>query len=187
MLYIHRYLVDKFPELRSAASTTTSFKLLDVSGETGHVIVHYLYTKKYDSIVAAPGSDALRRSFEVYAAATKFQLDGLRKKVQEAIEAQTSGIDAAEALALLKMTYPLPDSDDVWLRAYTETLANVAYTDVSSFLASDFMAPQNTEAKISVTEMILRAVMARAKERELRAIEVSRQQPKVPCRMFNFK
>lgn len=146
----------------------------DVSGETGHVIVHYLYTEKYDGVESSFGSDALRRSFEVYAAATKYQIPDLREKAQEAIEANTDDLNAAEALAALKHACPLPDPRDVWLHEYTKTLVNAAYADVSSFLASDIMAPENAESTMSITEMILRAVIRSAKERELSLAEVEK-------------
>lgn len=154
-------------------TSRSEIDMSEFSSATGHALAHFLYTGQYGGASdssSARGTDALRSTFEVYAAASKYQLNGLREKAQEAIETtNTDEVKPTEVLTVIKETYPLPNVGDVWLRAYTKGLLDASFTDVASFMASDLMAADHAESTMSITEMLLRAVINSEKERREQA------------------
>lgn len=166
VLQVHRFILEKSESLCDAVSARNEVDLSNISGVTGHILVNYLYTGTLDGIKDIPTIDVLPVIFDVYSTAKRFQMDGLRRTTQTEIESHTSGMSPADALTAIKKACPLPDVTDVWLRDYSKTLLAAAFDDVTSFLDSDIMAEENAESNISITEMLLRAILSSAKEKK---------------------
>ncbi|KAJ1323064.1 BTB/POZ domain-containing protein 3/6 [Microdochium nivale] len=169
VLHIHKFLLAKSGRLSVAASTQDEINMTDVSGATGHVLVHYLYTGDYNtnaSTKSVSGAELLRSSLETYAVAKKYQLSDLSYQTQHDIESRSVDLDPSKALAIVKKTCPLPDAGDLWFRDYTKALLARTYTDVAAFLSSDLMATDAAESTMSITEMLLRAVISSVQEKE---------------------
>lgn len=171
VLQVHRFVIEKSEHLRNAISAQNEVDLSDVKGVTGHVLVDYLYTRTLNGTKDLPVADVLPIIFDVYSVAKRFQMDDLRQTTQTAIEGHTTVMVPSEALASIKKACPLPDASDTWLRDYSKTLLKTAYNDVASFLASDIMADENAEGTISITEMLLRAMISLTKDEEGRIAE----------------
>ncbi|KXJ86616.1 hypothetical protein Micbo1qcDRAFT_236898 [Microdochium bolleyi] len=155
VLHVHHFLLDKAPKLRVLVSTNKDVAIPDTLAIP----------------VGASNLDELRSHFEVYAAATKYQLVGLQKAVQQAIDNQTANLEPSVALAIVKKTCPQPDVADLWLRDYAKALLDATFSDVTSFLNSDLMTADAGESTISITELLLRAVLSSLKAKEERRAE----------------
>jgi len=174
VLQIHRFVLEKSEHLVAAPSVQNEVDLSSISGMTGHVLVGYLYTGTLEGTKDLPVADVLPAIFGVYAAAKRFRMSDLRQATQTEIESHTSSMNPSEAITAIKKACPLPDVADTWLRNHSKTLLDAAFDDVTSFLASDIMADEHAESTISITEMLLRAMICSAKEKTER--ELKRQQ-----------
>ena len=173
-LHIHEFLLDASPTLRDLISPEKEIDMSSMSGAAGHILLTYLYKGHFDLAVQYGSKDsietgALRRSFEVYAAAKKYQLGPLCETMQASIDEMTATLDSPKALMVFKEACPYPDARDGWLRDYTKSLLNETYPDVATFLASDIMAEENAECIVSATEMLLRSMIRSVREKEVKA------------------
>ncbi|KAJ1323161.1 inhibitor of Bruton tyrosine kinase [Microdochium nivale] len=171
VLPVHKFVLANCAKLSALVSAEDDINLLDISGVTGHVVVHYLYTRSYTRPVepdTVSDAEALRRSFEIYATTKKYQLGDVHERVKADINSQSAHLEPSEVLSIVKKACPFPDAGDLWLRDYTKALLGRTYTDVASFLASDLMATNAAESTMSITEMLLRAFMSSVEESEMK-------------------
>jgi hypothetical protein len=135
--------------------------LCDVEMETGHTLVHYLYTGEYQTLDTVVNStldacDGLKRAFLVYVMAQNHNLIDLRELALHEFEGHCARLDIFEILGAIKSDFTKlgPDS---WVHAFLHAKAKTAFeTDHTVFSSEAFLGCLDN---VALRDFMLRCVM----------------------------
>ncbi|KAK3323098.1 hypothetical protein B0T19DRAFT_425204 [Cercophora scortea] len=164
-LSIHRAFFLKSSKLALLCDPSTKeLDLQHISGNTGHVLVQYFYTGKYEALEwtgpqSGPSAHLaeFRTSFEVYSAARTYELDGLEELAKEQIVQLGQGLDAFTMIDVVKEAYPVPVGDDVWFPNYMKGRIKAAFEDPTAIIEADF--PSNYGDNFSIAKVLFRGML----------------------------
>lgn len=138
MYYVPRHLL---PSIWSKTVGEDPIPLYDVEIETGHTLVHYLYTRKYqtldtvvDSTLDACGG--LRRALHVYIMVNNYNVPGLRELALRHIEHLCARLDIFEILATIESDF-VKLGPDTPVHAFLHKKAEVAFEKDHTIFASE--------------------------------------------------
>jgi hypothetical protein len=126
-------------------SSRSPVRLPDLDENTGHVLVHYLYTGTYQTLGTLSFPDSTRPGVEfkravlAYQAAKTYELPGLQKLAKGSIERFGSGMDIFDVLEATKdiltnLSHCLP-----WFYGYLEEKVKLSFEkDHTIFASGDF-------------------------------------------------
>lgn len=155
-------LKNKAPKLY-AAYDSQSEELPTVSEEIGHVIVHYLYTNKYESL-KPQGADKLAKqivelktAIKVYVFARAYELPDLVRLAERNIEKFGDGMALPTLLEVTSDAYPSLVDSDQWFIGYLKKRIRLHLNDASSLLGSDLL--NRLSHILSPNKILLRIVL----------------------------
>lgn len=155
-------LKNKAPKLY-AAYDSQSPELPTVSEEIGHVIVHYLYTNKYESLKPL-GADKLAKqivelktAIKVYVLARAYELSDLVRLAERNIEKFGDGMALPTLLEVASDAYPSLVDTDQWFIGYLKKRIRLHLNDASSLLGTDLL--NRLSHILSPNKILLRIVL----------------------------
>ncbi|KAK1778672.1 hypothetical protein QBC45DRAFT_158899 [Copromyces sp. CBS 386.78] len=155
-------LKNKAPKLY-AAYDSQSPELPTISEEIGHVIVHYLYTSKYESLKPT-GDDKLARqivelktAIKVYIFARAYELPDLVRLAERNIEKFGDGMALPTLLEVASDAYPNLVDSDQWFIGYLKKRIRLHLNDASSLLGTDLL--NRLSHILSPNKILLRIVL----------------------------
>lgn len=155
-------LKNKAPKLY-AAYDSQSPELPTVSEEIGHVIVHYLYTNKYESLKPV-GADKLAKqivelktAIKVYVLARAYELPDLVRLAERNIEKFGDGMALPTLLEVASDAYPSLVDTDQWFIGYLKKRIRLHLNDASSLLGTDLL--NRLSHILSPNKILLRIVL----------------------------
>ncbi|KAK3498778.1 uncharacterized protein B0T23DRAFT_368552 [Neurospora hispaniola] len=155
-------LKNKAPKLY-AAYDSQSPELPTVSEEIGHVIVHYLYTNKYESLKPL-GADKLAKqivelktAIKVYILARAYELPDLVRLAERNIEKFGDGMALPTLLEVASDAYPSLVDTDQWFIGYLKKRIRLHLNDASSLLGTDLL--NRLSHILSPNKILLRIVL----------------------------
>jgi hypothetical protein len=146
---------------------TITLYLDDVDEATAHVLVHYLYTQRYEALESADGDDfscaqPCALATRVYFAGLKYSLPGLVDLAKKKIVALGAWMGIEELLgAVRECKFPLlPEEIEAeWFEAYLEERIRIAVTrDTELVTSAGFVA--SFEGNSRLLQIVWRTVMA---------------------------
>ncbi|KAK3947525.1 hypothetical protein QBC32DRAFT_83249 [Pseudoneurospora amorphoporcata] len=155
-------LKNKAPKLY-AAYDSQSPELPTISEEIGHVIVHYLYTNKYESLKPT-GDDKLAKqivelktAIKVYIFARAYELPDLVRLAERNIEKFGDGMALPTLLEVASDAYPNLVDSDQWFIGYLKKRIRLHLNDASSLLGTDLL--NRLSHILSPNKILLRIVL----------------------------
>jgi hypothetical protein len=155
-------LKNKAPKLY-AAYDSQSPELPTISEEIGHVIVHYLYTNKYESLKPT-GADKLAKqivelktAIKVYIFARAYDLPDLVRLAERNIEKFGDGMALPTLLEVASDAYPSLADSDQWFIGYLKKRIRLHLNDASSLLGTDLLS--RLSHILSPNKILLRIVL----------------------------
>ncbi|KFA46576.1 hypothetical protein S40293_09231 [Stachybotrys chartarum IBT 40293] len=134
-----------------------------VRKEVGHVLVHYLFTDKYQCLRPKGSSlderlaDEFATSVQIYALARKYELPYLEELAKDEIERLGKRLSVSVLLDIVQSAYPEPTSDDLWLRNYLKSNLQSILKSPTELLA--LSTPKTNLNKISVSDLLFRGLV----------------------------
>ncbi|KAI1317135.1 hypothetical protein F5Y16DRAFT_392926 [Xylariaceae sp. FL0255] len=126
-------LIRSRPKLSSSCEYDMTLRLPHVSGDAGHVLIHYLFTRTYECL-RPRGSDCLKQhtaelttASQVYAVAREYCLPSLAGLALGKIERLGNRLQLVQVLDVLKDTLSSLDVDDMQLQSYLKSLVRPAF------------------------------------------------------------
>lgn len=155
-------LKNKAPKLY-AAYDSQSPELPTISEEIGHVIVHYLYTNKYESLKPT-GADKLAKqivelktAIKVYIFARAYDLPDLVRLAERNVEKFGDGMALPNLLEVASDAYPSLADSDQWFIGYLKKRIRLHLNDASSLLGTDLLS--RLSHILSPNKILLRIVL----------------------------
>lgn len=155
-------LKNKAPKLYAAYDSQDP-ELPTISEEIGHVIVHYLYTNKYESLKPT-GADKLAKqivelktAIKVYIFARAYELPDLVRLAERNIEKFGDGMALPTLLEVASDAYPSLVDSDTWFIGYLKKRIRLHLNDASSLLGTDLLS--RLSHILSPNKILLRIVL----------------------------
>lgn len=130
---VHRQYIPKSPKWKIPSELSSAkrvIELKDVDEDTGHTIVHYLYTGLYQTLndpsLPKDADVEYMRSVLAYSAAKLFDLDGLAAQAMKEIENSDKHMSVFSTLAACRHAYQHHPIEDGWLFQYLRRKLGVA-------------------------------------------------------------
>ncbi|KAH0425490.1 hypothetical protein CcaCcLH18_10949 [Colletotrichum camelliae] len=126
-LTIHYDLIRESSGLDKLCGKGKDIRLDDVPYEAVHAIIHFLYTRQWQTIRGgesqySPAACTLfQTSVHIYAAARKYGISGLVEMAQERVSELAANLCAPDIITLTADASGLLDDDDVWFSAFTDS------------------------------------------------------------------
>lgn len=127
--------------------------LPDIDENTGHVLVHYLYTGAYqtlDNTKTSPDKEAsveFKRAFLAYAVAKTYELAGLQQLAMHKIEHHGAGMTIFDVIQALNEDFSTLQGRIDWFQHYLNEKVKVAFEeDYTIFANNDFFSRVSNEA-----------------------------------------
>lgn len=133
----------------------------DISYESGHTLVHYLYTGTYQSLKPKGSSPNEKRAAEfetcvrVYALAREYEMHTLEELTREEIKRLGRDLPVAQLLNLAMAE--LYTADDTWFRDYVKSLIELLMENPSASPMDDL--PEHSRQKVSLPSFLLAAMV----------------------------
>ncbi|KAF2442245.1 hypothetical protein P171DRAFT_474679 [Karstenula rhodostoma CBS 690.94] len=113
-----------------------------MSVDTGHVLVHYLYTGAYQTLTSIIGIAlqpqlALKQALLVYKASVIYALDGLEQLARQQIEEHSASMDLNTILDIARSELPKKTEPSGWLQAYLKDKTQKAFEKDHTVFADD--------------------------------------------------
>ncbi|KAH8743265.1 hypothetical protein F5883DRAFT_593673 [Diaporthe sp. PMI_573] len=100
---------------------------LDITGDIGHILVHYLFTDTYQCLKPKGSSpdDQLAAEFttsvRVYILARNYESPNLEELAKCEIQRLGNGLRFPTIIDLVRVAYPDPSTDDAWFSSYLQS------------------------------------------------------------------
>jgi hypothetical protein len=134
--YVPRHLL---PSQLSIHASNASFPLADINLETGHTLIHYLYTGKYDTLDTPLPSSGLKQAVRVYIIANIYQLLDLQHLATHVMEIYAAQLTVFEVLDAIKDDFTQLERDS-YVHGLVRAMAKVAFkADHSVFRNEAFL------------------------------------------------
>ncbi|OAG11486.1 uncharacterized protein CC84DRAFT_1253942 [Paraphaeosphaeria sporulosa] len=114
-----------------------------MSADTGHVLVHYLYTGKYQTLesvvsdIAQQPELALKQALLVYMASVTLALNGLEQLAKKEIEDHSASMDLKTILDITRSEMPKKTEPSGWIQAYLKDKTQKAFEKDHTVFADD--------------------------------------------------
>lgn len=157
----------------------------DLDDETGHTLVHYLYTGNYETLhckVSSGASDRIQRALLVYFMASKYDLHALGQLAKQEIEIQAAELGICELIEAIKEHFVRLEPDS-FVHEIVREKTKETCEDNDTLLKSDALLKSLDNATLNrfmmicvvdgYTNMVLRAYTT---ERELQQAVNDRDQ-----------
>jgi hypothetical protein len=135
-----------FPSDSFNPFSTQTIELLDVDGDIGHTLVHYLYTGTYQTLKLQGVSDLsdstteYRRACLVYCTARLYELDSLAEHAVQNMKLFEKGLSIFQILKIARDVYPKLLGDEIWFPKYLKTKIEIAFeADITIFAQEQFL------------------------------------------------
>ncbi|KAK5652351.1 hypothetical protein OQA88_10543 [Cercophora sp. LCS_1] len=188
-LTVHRDLIPQNSKLYPTDDEKRVIDLAQISGNAGHVLVHYLYTDRYKELqwIGKKLLDAeatlfhFKTAFQVYAAARIYELGGLEDLAIDEIERLSEMVDVFSVIDTVREVYPKPAADDYWFPGFVKDKIKDALKDGSALSKAD--CPIDFSDGIGFAKLLVKGVMEvyRDMVEDLDAAKVAAQQESGPC------
>ncbi|KAJ0126422.1 Uncharacterized protein HZ326_30474 [Fusarium oxysporum f. sp. albedinis] len=181
-MHVHEALLQPFPGLSSLCgrrSRTTELRLEDVSQNAGHVLVHFLYTGKYQILkVDTPDlRDRLAAQFrtclQVYLASKTYKLHNLQGLIQIELEQLGQKVAIPDLIAVAEEIYSGAHQVDLWFQSFIHSCLSRMSDDLELFENRKIL--RELEMKNTIGSMILRSCMLRPRGSNMAASGSSAQ------------
>lgn len=133
--YVHRPILSQSTVLDAKPGADKTISLPDLDEDTAHTLVHYLYTRKYQTLKShASDKEGSISGYKlgvcVYCAATRYKLPGLAELAKQKIQSFGEDLSVLEILVASRenMFAELPD-DEVWFNTYLEDAIKSAVSE----------------------------------------------------------
>lgn len=156
----------------SCRSWDGNIQLPDVDESTGHVLVHYLYTGRYQTLndtemsLVPEAITEFKRAVLAYTAANKYGLFGLQQLAKDKIEYFGAEINIFDVVEAIKGGFSTLLCDDQWFYSYLGGKAETAFEEDHTVFAGENFFDR-------INDVALAKVMAKCVV-ELYNIKVSR-------------
>lgn len=136
--YVPRHLL---PSVWSKTVGEDPIPLYDVEMETGHILVHYLYTGKYQTLDTVVNStldtcDGLRQALHVYIMVNNYNIPGLHELVLRRIEDLCARLDIFEILGAIENDF-VKLGPDTPIHTFLRKKAKIAFEKDHTIFASE--------------------------------------------------
>ncbi|KAH6957608.1 hypothetical protein BKA56DRAFT_602195 [Ilyonectria sp. MPI-CAGE-AT-0026] len=167
-MHVHKTLLQPFPGLSSlcgSLSHAKELRLKNVSQNAGHVLVHFLYTGKYQTLrVDIPSPQGrltaqFKTCLQVYVASKTYELRDLQILVQIELEQLGQKVDIPDLIALAEEIYPGAHLGDFWFQSFIHSCLSRMSDDLE--LLKNQQILMELERKKTIGSMILRSCMLR--------------------------
>jgi hypothetical protein len=167
--YVPRHLLP--PQWKDQAYT--NLVLHDMTIETGHTLVHYLYTGAYETLNTSTTLDAstgLKHALLVYIATTSHNLPDLQRLAVHTMEMHAERLDIFEILEAIQDDFTRLEPDS-WVHGFLRKKAQAAFeADHSVFRNDAFL---RTLDNVVLGKVLMRWVMEMYDEKVSRMIAVA--------------
>ncbi|MCJ1242886.1 hypothetical protein MMC30_000082 [Trapelia coarctata] len=127
-----------------------TIELPDVYEETGHTLVHYLYTGTYQTLKLQNSTEStteLKRNIRIYCVAKKYKLAGLETLAKSTIESFEGEVSISEFLDIAKEAYQALPYDDIWFGFYLKKMINTVFKAAENWFGKSHFLEHIGEVK----------------------------------------
>lgn len=155
-------LLDKHPKLSSFCECDTTLHLEHISGNAGHVLVHYLFTGTYQCLrpkgfsLAEKQRDEFTTSLRVFSMARDYEMPILEELAQGEIERLGNGLPVPWILDKLKDACLHSRVDNTWLQSYLRALVEPLMDDATFLGEAD---PNGYGETISFPNVLFKVII----------------------------
>ncbi|KAK4160563.1 hypothetical protein QBC43DRAFT_112213 [Cladorrhinum sp. PSN259] len=152
----------KSPKLLAAYESNLP-ELPQISEDVGHVLVHYLYTGKYETLKPKPVEDIskqiveLKTSIQAYAAARAFELPELMRLAEAQIEKFGEGLPLPTLLEVARDAHPSLTDSDNWFLDFLRARIRPHLRDAKALRETDLL--DRISCILSPNRVLLRTVL----------------------------
>ncbi|KAH6984198.1 hypothetical protein BKA56DRAFT_580683, partial [Ilyonectria sp. MPI-CAGE-AT-0026] len=167
-MQVHKTLLQPFPGLSSlcgSLSHAKELRLKGVSQNAGHVLVHFLYTGKYQTLrvdIPVP-QDRLAAQFrtclQVYVASETYELHDLQSLVRIELEQLGQKVAIPDLIVAAEEIYPGAHLGDLWFQSFIHSCLSRMSNDPELFENRKIL--RELERKNTIGSMVLRSCMLR--------------------------
>ncbi|KAJ4345196.1 uncharacterized protein N0V89_011325 [Didymosphaeria variabile] len=146
-----------------------------ISADTGHILVHYLYTGAYQTLkskigdIAQQPQLALKQALLVYRVSVTHTLDRLEQLARQQIEEHSASMDLKTMLDIIRSELPKKTEPSDWLQAYLKDKTQKAFEKDHTVFADDaFCASLCKKSKLN--DYVVRHVVKLLSEKLTQAL-----------------
>ncbi|KAL6901618.1 hypothetical protein GGI43DRAFT_362518 [Trichoderma evansii] len=160
-LYISAHLLTQSHKLGSMVLQQNTLQFTDVSADSGHVLVHYLFTGTYQCLRPKKLSvqDGVAAEFltsvRVYNVAQTYTLQPLVELAKDEIQKLGKNLRTTLIFDLVKDAYPSPRTDDIWLSTYLKAQLRLFLESPLKSLAEKKVEDQ---AAMSISDLLFKSM-----------------------------
>ena len=165
---------------------TNTFELPDVDKDSGHTLVHYLYTRSFQTLKLQNLSDDAKdlarytRSIRLYRIAKQYGLSGLEELSKHHAEIHKHGISFTQLLDIAEEAFKKLPDDEVWFTESLKTEMTKAFeTDKSVFTKDAFLERVGNVKNLDKT--LVKCITAIYHEKDLLTSGKLSYATEVPC------
>ncbi|KAI1074995.1 hypothetical protein F5B20DRAFT_417150 [Whalleya microplaca] len=161
-------LIDRHPTL-SFRRRGMSLNLEDIPGDSGHIIVHYLFTGTYQCLKPKGSSPSEKRASEfatsvrMYTILQDYELPALKELVRGEMKRLGRGLPVTQLFNVMTDAHAAPKADDIWLRDYIKSLVEPLFEDPHTSLEDG--ALESPSQNSSLASVLLGAMIALCREK----------------------
>lgn len=118
---------------------------LDIDGDIGHTVTHFLYTGGYETLQTHPDvpvqdiSREFQRAIQVYYATRKYEIHGLGELAKAYIEKLGDVLSISTILQAVRKVHSRLPKDETWLHDYLHSKLQGAFgADENTFSSDEF-------------------------------------------------
>ncbi|OCK74633.1 hypothetical protein K432DRAFT_447189, partial [Lepidopterella palustris CBS 459.81] len=132
-----------------------SIELPSVDEDTGHVLVHYLYTGTYQTLdntgasTADEGGIEFKRAVLAYFAAITYELHSLQRLAMENIEHAGMGMNIFEIFDAIDQDFPKCPNKTGWFHDYLKEKAKATFKEDHTLFEDDALLDRVTNVNLS--------------------------------------
>ncbi|KAF9733842.1 hypothetical protein PMIN04_012858 [Paraphaeosphaeria minitans] len=114
-----------------------------INADTGHTLVHYLYTGAYQTLksrtsgIAQNPQLALKQALLIYRVSATHMLDGLEQLAKQEIEQHSASMDLKTMLDIIRSELPKKTEPSDWIQAYLKDKTQLAFEKDHTVFADD--------------------------------------------------
>lgn len=132
-LAIPRDLLRGTGKLNDLSNTAkgNQLRLEHISYEVGHILVHYLHTRAYQTLATGSTSTAelLDLSLQTYVTASNYGIEGLAELAKERVLQFATVVPAMSVLQATTKACQLLEGDDAWVLAFVTSQVRLLFKD----------------------------------------------------------
>ncbi|KAI8648928.1 hypothetical protein NCS56_01509900 [Fusarium sp. Ph1] len=175
-MHVHESLLRPFPALSPVCGSlggTAELRIKDVSQNAGHVLVHFLYTGKYQTLRVDiwPPEERLvaqfRTCLQVYVASRTYRLRNLQSLAQIELEQLGQKVAVPDLITVAEEIYPRTHLEDLWFPSFIHSCLSRMPDDLELPMAQKLL--RQLETKNTIGSLVLRSFMLRSQRSNMTA------------------